>query len=86
VERGVRMKIDHIKTFLKTMCEYNTTKINQVFTSEEGHSLSIRCLPGTQSFEITNSQTQEVIQNDSIEETAQYIVAFLASHNLSINS
>ncbi|MGI2327258.1 hypothetical protein [Planococcus sp. YIM B11945] len=80
------MNFNNVKVFLKTMCEYNTTKIDQVFTTEEGYSLSIRCLPGTQTFEITNSQTQEIIQNDSIEETAHYIVAFITSHNLSINS
>ncbi|TWT00119.1 hypothetical protein [Planomicrobium sp. CPCC 101079] len=66
------MKIDHIKALLNAMCEYTTTKINQVFT--------------IQTFELTNSQTQEVIQTDLVKETAQYIVAFIASHNLFINS
>ncbi|WKA59286.1 hypothetical protein QWY16_03795 [Planococcus shenhongbingii] len=80
------MKVDHVKVFLKTMVEFNTSKISQGFTTEDGHSLSIRCLPGTTTFELTNSQTQEVVQNDSIDETAQYIVAFLASHDLSLNS
>ncbi|TWT25816.1 hypothetical protein [Planomicrobium sp. CPCC 101110] len=80
------MQVDHIKAFLETMCEYNTTRINQVFTSEEGHSLSIRCLPDTRTFEITDSQTQEIRYNDSVEETAEYVIAFLASHNFSSNS
>lgn len=80
------MILNTVKLFLETMCEYNTTKISQVFSSEDGHSLSIRCLPGTTTFEITNSQTQEIIHNDSLDETAQYIVAFIASHDLSINS
>lgn len=80
------MKYDHIKVFLQTMCEYNTVKINQVFTTEDGQKLTIRCLLGTNTFEITNSYTQEVVLNDSIEKTAEYIVSFLASHDLSINS
>ncbi|MGI2328180.1 hypothetical protein [Planococcus sp. YIM B11945] len=80
------MKVNDVKVFLKTMGEYNTSKISQVFTTEDGHSLSIRCLPGTRTFELTNSQTQEVVENDSIDETAQYIVAFVGSHDFSINS
>ena len=80
------MKVNDVTIFLKTMCEFNTSKITQVFTTEDGHSLSIRCLPGTTTFEMTNSQTQEVFQNDSIDETAHYIVAFIASRDLSIHS
>lgn len=38
----------------------------QVFSTEAGHSLSIRCLPGARTFELTNTQTQEIIQNDSM--------------------
>lgn len=80
------MKYNSIKIFLETMCEYNTTKINQVFTTEEGHSLSVRCLPSTRTFEITHSHTQEIVQNDSIEKTAEYIITFLASYDLSLNN
>ncbi|TWT07694.1 hypothetical protein FQV26_07745 [Planococcus sp. CPCC 101016] len=80
------MKNNGIMVFLETMHRYNTVKINQVFTAEDGTSLSIRCLIGTYTFEITNSQTQEVIQNDSIEETANYIGEFIASHDLTLNS
>jgi hypothetical protein len=80
------MKFSSIKVFLETMCEYNTVKINQVFTSEEGSSLTVRCLPGTTTLEISNSNTHEVFQNDSIEKTAEYIVAFLAPCDICINS
>lgn len=80
------MKHSSVLVFLETMHEYNTVKINQVFTAEDGTSLSVRCLLGTYTFEITNSYTQEVIQNDSIEETSAYIVAFIAAHNLTLNS
>ncbi|MDN7247185.1 hypothetical protein QWY16_11015 [Planococcus shenhongbingii] len=80
------MKYNSIKVFLETMSEYNTVNINQVFTTEDGQSLSVRCLPGTTTFEISNAQTQVVIQSDTLEKTAEYIVAFLASYDLSINS
>lgn len=80
------MKFNDVKVFLETMRAYNTTKISQVFTTKDDHNLSICCLPGTRSFEITNSQTQEVFQNNSIEETAEYIVTFIASHDLTTNS
>ncbi|MGK7377331.1 hypothetical protein ACSFXN_05780 [Planococcus sp. 1R117A] len=80
------MKYNSIKVFLETMSEYNTVNINQVFTMEDGQSLSVRCLAGTTTFEISNVHTQEVIQSDSLEKTAEYIVAFLASYDLSINS
>ncbi len=80
------MKYSSVKIFLDTMCEYNTVRINQVFTTEDGQSLSVRCLPNTKTFEITNAVTQEVIQNDSIENTAEYIISFLASYDMSINS
>ncbi|WKA59291.1 hypothetical protein QWY16_03820 [Planococcus shenhongbingii] len=80
------MNFNNVKVFLETMVEYHTMDIEQAFTTEDGHRLSIRCLPGTTTFEISNSQSQEVFQNDSIDETAQYIVAFIASHDLSINS
>lgn len=80
------MKFNSVKVFLETMCEYNTVKINQVFTTEDGISLTVRCLPGTTTFEISNSHTQEVFQNESIEKTAEYIVAFLAPYDISMNS
>jgi hypothetical protein len=80
------MDYNSVKVFLETMCQYNTTNIRQVFTTKDGHSLSIRCLTGTRTFEISNSHAQEIFQNDSIEETAQYIVAFLTSYDLSTNS
>ncbi|ETP68015.1 hypothetical protein AC739_17860 [Planococcus glaciei] len=80
------MKYDSVKVFLETMCEYNTVKINQVFTAEDGQSLSVRCLPNTTTFEITHSFTQEIVQNDSTEETAQYIISFLSSYDMSKSS
>lgn len=80
------MKYDSVKVFLETMCEYNTVKINQVFTAPDGQSLSVRCLPGTTTFEITNAGTQKVIQNKSLENTAEYIVSFLTSYETSKNS
>lgn len=80
------MKYDSVKVFLETMCEYNTVKINQVFTAEDGKSLSVRCLPNTTTFEITHSITQEIVQNDSTEETAQYIISFLSSYDMSKSS
>lgn len=80
------MKFHSVKVLLETMCEYNTVKINHTFTTETGESLSVRCLPGTTTFEISQSSTNEVIQNDSIEETTGYIVSFLASADVSINS
>lgn len=80
------MKYNSVKVFLETMCEYNTVKINQVFTKDDGQSLSVRCLPNTKTFEISNAVTQEVIQNDSIENTAEYLISFLASYDMSKNS
>jgi len=80
------MEYSSIKVFLETMCEYNTVKINQVFTTEDGQSLSVRCLPNTNIFEITNAVSEEVIRKDSIENTAEYIISFLASYNMSKNS
>ena len=80
------MKISSVKVFLETMCQYNTVNIKQVFAAEAGPSISVRCLHGTNTFEITHSQTQEVIHNDSIDQTAEYIMAFIASYDLSKNS
>ncbi len=80
------MKFESVKVLLETMREYNTVKINHTFTTEQGESLNIRCLPGTPTFEIVHSSTQDVIQNDSIEETADCVITFLASSDVSINS
>lgn len=80
------MKYNSVMVFLETMCEYNTVKINQVFSAEDGHSLSVRCLPGTTTFEISDSRTLELIQSDSVEQTAKYIISFLASYEVSRNS
>lgn len=80
------MKFNSVKIFLETMCEYNTVKINQVFTKKDGQRLSVRCLPGTNTFEITDSNTKELIQIESLEKAADYIVAFLASYDMSNNS
>lgn len=80
------MKVNSVKVFLETMCEYNTVNIQQVFASEAGSSLSVRCLHGTTTFEITHSETQKVIHNESIEQTADYIIAFVASCDLTKNS
>lgn len=80
------MKFSSVKVFLETMCEYNTVQICQSFTTDDGQNLSVCCLPGTTTFEVSNSQTQEVLQIDSVEKTAEYVVTFLASNDLSINS
>lgn len=80
------MKVSSVKVFLETMCEYNTVNIHQVFASEAGPSLSVRCLHGTTTFEITHSDTQEVVHSGSIEQAADYIIAFVASYDLSKNS
>lgn len=80
------MKFSSVKVFLETMCQYNTANIQQVFATEGGPSLSVRCLHGTRTFEITHSDTLEVIQNESIDQTAEYIIAFIAAYELSKNS
>lgn len=80
------MKYNSIRVFLETMCEYNNVKINQVFTAENGQKLSIHCLTGTSTFEIQNSATKEVIQIESVEKTADYVMTFLAAYDLSKNS
>lgn len=80
------MKYDSIMVYLKTMSEYNTVKINQIFTAKDGTSLSVRCLPHTYTFEISHSATQEILENDSMEKTAEYIVDYLAACELNVNS
>ncbi|TWT07682.1 hypothetical protein FQV26_07660 [Planococcus sp. CPCC 101016] len=80
------MKYNSVMVYLKTMYEYNTVKINQVFTAKDGTSLSVRCLPGTYTFEIDHLATQEVIQNDSLEKTAEYIIDYIASREMSTDS
>lgn len=80
------MNLNEIRAFLQTMHDYSAVKINQVFTTESGQNLSVRCLPDTATFEVTNSLTQEIFLNDSIEETTAYIAAFLDSRDLISNS
>lgn len=80
------MKYASIKMFLETMCEYHTVNISQTFSTEDGQSLSVRCIPESQIFEITHSKTLEVVQCDSVEQTAEYILTFIGAHDLSKNS
>ncbi|MGI2328177.1 hypothetical protein [Planococcus sp. YIM B11945] len=80
------MKIESVRIFLETIAQFNHTKITQTFTSEEGLNLSVRCLLGTRSFEISNLATQKVWHNDSIENTAAFIVSFLESKDLTTHS
>lgn len=80
------MRYENIQVFLKTMCEYSTVNINQVFTEATGQSLSVRCLNDIPTFEIQHSATAEIIHIESVEETADYILQFTASHDLSTNS
>jgi hypothetical protein len=80
------MKIESVRSLLETISKFNNTKIIQTFTSEEGLNLSVRCLLGTRSFEISDSASQKVWHNDSIENTATFIVSFLESKDLTPNS
>ena len=80
------MNYNSVMVYLQTMSEYNTVKIKQIFTAKDGTSLSVRCLPGTYTFEIDHSATQELLENDSIDKTAEYIIEYLASRELSTDS
>lgn len=80
------MKLSSVKGFLETMCYYNTANIKQVFTAEGGSSLSVRCVHGTNTFELIHSETQEVIKIESIDQTADYIMTFIATVDLSKSS
>lgn len=73
------MKSTSVKVFLKTMAEYNTVTINLSFTAENGYELNVRCLPGTTTFEITDSFKQKVVLHHSLETATAYIVAFMAT-------
>ncbi len=80
------MKLSSLKVFLETMCYYNTVNIKQVFAAEGGASLSVRCVRGTNSFELTHSETHEVVHIKSIDQTAEYIMAFVESYSVSTSS
>ncbi|PSL36188.1 hypothetical protein B0H99_1079 [Planomicrobium soli] len=80
------MKIESIKLFLETICEYNNSRITQTFVSDEERVLSVRCLPGTRTFEISEPAAEKVWHNDSIENTAAFIVSFLESKDFTTNS
>lgn len=80
------MKDASIKKFLETMCEYHTVNITQTFSTEDGQSLTVRCIPHDQTFEITHSETQEVERCDSVEQATKYILGFIAAHDLTTNS
>jgi len=80
------MNFNSVKMFLETMCQNNTASIQQVFATEGGPSLSVRCVHGTDTFELIHSQTQEVLHIDSTDQAAEYIITFIASYDLSKNS
>lgn len=77
------MELKSIKVFLQTMRYYNTVNIKQVFAAEGGSGLSVRCVHGTETFELTQLGTEEVTRIESIDHTAGYILAFAKSHEAS---
>ena len=80
------MKHASIKRFLETMCEFHTVNITQTFSTEDGQSLTVRCIPHEKAFEITHSETQDVTRCDTVEQTAAYILAFIGAHDLTTHS
>lgn len=73
------MKIENVRIFLETICEYHTVKITQTFTSKDGRTLSVRCLPGTRTLEISELSSQKKWRSESVEETAALIINLLES-------
>lgn len=67
------MKLQSIENLLDTVCRFNFVKITQVFTKEETDWISVRCLPGTCTLELTYLTTGKLEFHTSISEAAQII-------------
>lgn len=65
------------------MCQNNTANIQQMLSTKEGLSLSVRSLHWMNTFEMIQSQTQEVLPIDPTDQAAEYILTFIASCDLS---
>lgn len=67
------MEIESIERLLETVCKYNTVKITQVFTREKIEIVSVRCVPGTRTLELTHLETGNIEFYTSIAEAAKAI-------------
>lgn len=74
------MKLQSIETLLETVSRFNFVKITQVFTREGTDWISVRCVPGTSTLELTFLTTGKIECFTSVSEAAQTISQQLQVH------
>lgn len=74
------MKLQSIETLLETVSRFNFVKITQVFTREGTDWISVRCVPGTSTLELTFLTTGKIQCFTSVSEAAQTISQQLQAH------
>lgn len=81
------MRLNSIKNFLQTMHDYSSVNITQVFASEDKtRSLSVQFIEQTQVFSVFDTETNQLLENDSIDNTAVFIENHLKNSAFSISS
>lgn len=80
------MSLDSIKEMLKTVHYYNTVNITQTFSTEDGTTITARCLKETKVLEVTFSEEQKVEHFTCIEKAAAAIYQALTANSLSTSS
>ena len=71
------MKLQSIEILLETVCKFNFVKITQVFTKQDVDWVSVRCVPNTNTLELTYLDTGNIEFYTSIAEAAKAIELYI---------
>lgn len=67
------MKLQSIEILLETVCKFNFVKITQVFTKQDVDWVSVRCVPNTNTLELTYLITGKIELFTNTKEAAKVI-------------
>lgn len=73
------MNKEHIQALLETICQYNNVRITQTFAKDDIDWILVKCIPHTETLELTYLQTESVECYKSIQQAVEIIYNSLYS-------
>lgn len=77
------MNKEHIQVLLETICQYNDVRITQTFAKDDIDWILVKCVPHTETLELTYLQTGIAERYESIQKAVEVIYDSLYSSTIS---
>jgi len=79
-EEAIEMTKDSILNMLQTLCMYSNVEIKHTFSLHDIPVITVRCLPSTQTIEVTIHPDHTVKQYEDMEEATEALYRFIQQY------